>query len=129
MNKVTYKLHYLACPYTHADKTVMKERFKKVTDVAVELLKQNVFVFSPISYNAPWEDYELPHIFSFWEHFDKAFVERSDSVIVLKLEGWEKSVGVREEIKYAQGLGLPIYYVDWEQVENGQLANMLKGEQ
>ncbi len=92
----------------------MKFRFKSVTDVAVELLKNDIFVFSPISYNAPWEDYNLPHTFSFWENFDKTFVERCDTILVLTLPGWNESIGVAEEIKYAASLNIPINFCDYE---------------
>lgn len=123
-----YPLHYLACPYTHQDKQVMHDRFKTVTDAAVSLLNQGVHVFSPISYNAPWEDYDLPHTFAFWEHFDKAFIARMDSVVVLTLDGWQQSVGVTEEIKFAEDIGIPVYYCNLEEVENGTLSKLLKNE-
>lgn len=104
----------------------MKFRFKCVTDAAVELLNQGIYVFSPISYNAPWEEYELPHTFAFWEHFDKAFITRMDGVIVLTIDGWKDSVGVTEEVKFAQKIGLPIYYSLPEEVKSGELSRILK---
>ena len=120
-----YPLHYLACPYTHQDKEVMRNRFKTVTDAAVNLLNQGVYVFSPISYNAPWEEYDLPHTFSFWEQFDKSFIARMDSIIVLTIDGWKESVGVTEEIKFAEDLRIPVYYCTLEEIENGQLTKIL----
>ena len=49
--------------------------------------------------------------------FDKAFIERFDGIIVLQLDGWEKSVGVGAEIEYAKKLGLPVYLLPPNQVK------------
>jgi hypothetical protein len=35
----------------------------------------------------------------------------SAGVVVLMLKGWDTSVGVQDEIKYATELGIPVYYV------------------
>lgn len=125
MNEKIAPLYYLASPYTHPDRNVMHLRAKLVTQTAVELLKHNIFVFAPIAYNAPWEEYNLPGNWEFWEKFDKAFVSRMDGVIVLELEGWKESTGVTAEIAYAKSLGLPVYYLTIEQVKNNDLKHIL----
>ena len=35
-------------------------------------------------------------------------------VLVLKLDGWEESTGVKAEIKIAESLGIPVEYVDYD---------------
>lgn len=118
-----HKLYYLASPYSHKDPSVKKMRAEAVTESAVALLRHGVFVFAPISYNEPWEKYSLPSDWGFWEVFDKTFVERCDGgVIVLMLDGWDKSVGVTAEIEYARSLGLPVYFATEEQIKTGDLS-------
>ena len=109
-------VYYLASPYTHKDKSVQKERAAAVTKAAVDLLKREVFVFAPISYNAPWEQFDLPGDWQFWEKFDKAFVDKMDGVIVFQIPGWKESVGVTAEIEYAKSIGKPVYYLTEEQI-------------
>lgn len=121
--KNKHKLYYLASPYSHSDPAVKKARAEAVTESAVELLHKGVFVFAPISYNEPWERYNLPGDWNFWCDFDKTFVERCDGgIIVLQLDGWDKSVGVTAEIDYARSIGLPVYYVTQEQIKSGDLS-------
>lgn len=119
----TKKLYYLASPYSHPDPIIKKKRAEDVTECAVDLLHHGVFVFAPISYNEPWEKYNLPGDWNFWQDFDKTFVARCDGgVIVLKIDGWDKSVGVTAEIAFAKSIGLPIYYATPEQIKNGDLS-------
>lgn len=120
------KLYYLASPYSHTDVKIKKMRAEAVTKSAVDLLKLGVFVFAPISYNEPWEKYNLPGDWKFWCEFDKTFVSRCDGgIIVLMLDGWDKSVGVTAEIEFAKSIGLPVYYATQEQIESGDLSFMI----
>lgn len=111
-------LYYLASPYSHKDREVMDERAETVTKAAVDLLHQGIFVFAPIAYNAPWEKYNLPGDWNFWQDFDKSFVSRMDAVVVLMIDGWDKSVGVAAEIQFANENLIPVYYLTLEQIKN-----------
>ncbi len=117
-------LYYLASPYSHPNREVMKYRANVVTKAAVDLLKQGIYVFAPIAYNSPWERYDLPGDWGFWENFDKAFVARMDAVIVLTLDGWEKSIGVSAEIAFAKEHGIPVHYVSVDQIACGDLQHI-----
>lgn len=121
----TKPVYYLASPYTHSDPSVRKTRAEDATEVAVKLLHHGIFVFAPIPYNEPWEKHNLPGDWAFWCEFDKSFVERCDGgLIVLMLDGWDKSTGVTAEIEFAKQLGKPIYYATKEQVVNGDMSFM-----
>lgn len=116
-------LYYLASPYTHPDPSIKKARADAVTEAAVDLLRHGVYVFAPISYNEPWEKYNLPGDWNFWSEFDKTFVSRCDGgIIVLMIDGWDKSVGVTAEIEFAKSIGLPVYYASPEQIKTGDLS-------
>ena len=117
-------LYYLASPYSHKDREVMNHRAEVVTKAAVDLLNQGVFVFAPIAYNAPWEKYNLPGDWNFWQEFDKAFVSRMDAVVVLQLDGWDRSTGVTAEVEFAKQNNIPVYYLTLEQIEAGDLGHI-----
>lgn len=117
------KLYYLASPYSHKDATIRKRRAEDVTCAAVSLLRHGIFTFAPIAYNEPWEKYNLPGDWTFWCDFDKKFIERCDGgLIVLMLDGWEKSVGVNAEVAHAKSLGLPIFFATKKQIDEGDLS-------
>ncbi len=117
-------LYYLASPYSHTDRSVMEKRAEQATKAAVDLLNKGIFVFAPIPYNAPWEKYNLPFQWDFWAEFDKAFVSRMDAVVVLQLEGWDKSVGVAAEVEFAKENCIPVYYLSLEQIASGDLDHL-----
>jgi hypothetical protein len=55
--------------------------------------------------------HELPTDFVFWRSYNEHMLQRSTAVHVLKLEGWEDSVGIKNEIDFATGLCIPVTYI------------------
>lgn len=119
------KLYYLASPYTHELDSIKKERFEKVQHAAVVLLTEApLYTFSPIAYNHPMCSFDLPGDWPFWEEYDKAFIDHSDGLIVLTLDGWDKSVGVKAEIEYSKEIGIPVYYISYEEILNKDFTSI-----
>lgn len=123
-------LLYLASPYTHPDKKVMNRRAKEVTECAIKLLLHDIFTFCPISYNSPWSrsKWTLPHEWTFWEKFDCVFLSRCNGIVVVTLDGWDKSVGVLAELEYAKKLKIPDYYISYEDIINDKLDGIKEFE-
>ena len=112
-NKKT--LIYLAVPYSHPDIEVREERFGAVNRAAAKLMEQGLHVFSPISHSHPISiEGNLPTNWEYWEAYDRVFLNASNKLIVLMLDGWDKSVGVSGEIEIAKELGIEIEYIDGE---------------
>lgn len=122
------KVFYLATPYTHLDPSVKKHRADVAMKAAVDLLRHGVYVFSPIAYNAPMEQHDLPSDWEFWEDYDKAFVRRCDALLVLKMDGWDRSVGVQAEIDYAREISMPVFYITEEDIEIGRVDFLFSDE-
>lgn len=102
---------YLAGPYAHEDVKIMEERFNKLTRYAGELMKLGVLVYSPITHNHPIATrIELPRTWDYWRDFDLAVLSRCSQLIVLKLPGWNKSVGVNAEMEYCRANNIPIVF-------------------
>ncbi len=102
---------YLASPYSHPDAAVRERRYHEACRATVELVLAGHTVFSPIAYSHPLTLHGLRGDWPFWERFDRAFIERCDSLVVLQLDGWDVSVGVRAEVDIAWELGLPVTYM------------------
>lgn len=104
---------YLACPYAHDDPAICEARFRAANLAAATLIAQGELVISPLSHACPIaEARDLPRGWDYWGRFDRALLECCCRVIVLKIDGWQESVGVRGELEYARSLGLPVDYME-----------------
>jgi len=120
-------LVYLASPYTHEDSKVMESRFVDTQRACAVLLSFKIPVFSPTVYAHPMAvDYELPRDFNFWGEFNKSVLEGATDLIILQLPGWEKSIGIKGEMKffnsladgwYTDGFAREIYYVNMDEIK------------
>lgn len=104
---------YLASPYTHKDQLIMKTRFLLAEQVTARLLHRRSWVYSPIVHCHELAlRYHLPTDFAYWRDYNFAMLRRCDTLYVLFIPGWEESLGVTEEIKFAQTAGIPVYAID-----------------
>eukprot|EP00699_Malawimonas_sp_californiana_P001662 EC715967.1.p1 GENE.EC715967.1~~EC715967.1.p1 ORF type:complete len:137 (+),score=8.93 EC715967.1:52-411(+) len=103
---------YLAAPYTHADPAVTEKRVAVFSRTCARLMAQNIFVFSPLHNHLIRQYGPVPGDWEFWQHYSRAFLSRMDKLVVLKLDGWDASVGVRAEIDLATQWCKPIEYMD-----------------
>jgi hypothetical protein len=102
---------YLASPYSHPDQTIREQRFRAACRAVATLLRAGHVVFSAIVHSHPLVEHGLPADWKFWECIDHQHLERCDEVVVLMLDGWRESTGVRAEVRIARELGRPIRYV------------------
>lgn len=109
------KLSYLASPYTHESSRVRQNRYEAVCRVAGRLMRDGHLIFSPIAHShAIAEMCELPGHWEFWQEHDRAMLSACEKLIVLKLPGWDISVGVAAEIELALSMGLPVEFMEFE---------------
>lgn len=107
------ELVYLASPYTTPSLVEEHTRWVNTCIAAAELINQGYMVFSPIAHTHPIKIYgDLEGHWEMWKEYDERMITNCDSLFVLTIEGWDKSKGVAEEVKFAQRLGKPIYYVN-----------------
>jgi len=106
------EIEYLAIPYSHEDVLVRKYRFEVANKIAAALISEGRIIFSPISHCYPLTDYGLPGSWEYWQKYSYEFLKNAKKLIVIKLEGWEESTGVKGEIKIAKKIGLVIEYID-----------------
>lgn len=98
---------YLASPYSHPDPAVRLRRYEEAAQACAKLCK-SLHVFSPIvHWHQIAQDHVLPTDAARWWDYNRSMLRRCDSLIILKLPGWEKSQGVILERNLAAQLGLP----------------------
>jgi Domain of unknown function (DUF1937)./MazG nucleotide pyrophosphohydrolase domain. len=108
---------YLASPYKHDDQRVMNARYQLALQFTAFHVLNGGHVYSPIVHNHYINSLSLrvnstPKHWDFWHSYDKNVLGRSDKLWVLRLPGWDKSEGVREETAFARRLGITVEYVD-----------------
>jgi hypothetical protein len=102
---------YLASPYSHPDPAVREERYQAACRAAAALMRDGQLVYSPIAHSHNLSTYGLPTDWAFWSQYDREMLARCDELLVLMLDGWDISIGVREEIRIALELGKPIRFL------------------
>lgn len=107
------ELLYLACPYSHPDRTVRAHRALLASDMTARLMGMGYAVFSPISHgHAICElDSTVGTDAASWSYLNDSVLADSDALVVLALPGCMESVGVRQEVAMAAELGTPINMV------------------
>lgn len=115
---------FLACPYGHAEKSVVEERFDLSNKVAAKIARSGTVVFSQVSMshpiNAHLGDLDKAGIGALWAPIDQAFMEAMDELIVIDAPGWKESSGVAREIEFFKSRDRRVSL--WSEVE-GEFAS------
>lgn len=103
---------YLASPYGHDDPRIREERFHAACRATANLLEAGEIVFSPIVYCHELLNWmgNIPE--TAWLRIDRAFFNACNEVVVLALDGWKESLGVRDEIQWSLETGKPVRLLD-----------------
>jgi Domain of unknown function (DUF1937) len=101
---------YLASPYSHSDPAVREQRFDAACATAAVLMRAGHIVFSPVIHGHPLTRLGLPGDWLFWESQARWQLERCEEVVVLMLDGWDESDGVRAEVEIATELGKVVWF-------------------
>ncbi|BBP76770.1 DUF1937 domain-containing protein [Pseudomonas gingeri NCPPB 3146 = LMG 5327] len=100
---------FLACPYSHAEATVVHERFIQCNRVAAQIIEAGHAVFSQVSMSHPinlaFVGKDSQAIGKLWAPVDALFMEMMGELIVLDLPGWELSSGIQREIEFFRQRG------------------------
>lgn len=107
MNRSTY----LASPYSHSDPAVRQGRYEAVFAATRRLMDEGGLVFSPIVYSHQFALLDGPGDWESWRPFDIHMLRAMGQLTIYKLPGWEDSVGVLAEYKFALNCIITINYL------------------
>jgi hypothetical protein len=93
------------------------------------MLNAGVMVFAPIAHSHPLTAHGSPGSWDFWQAYDVQFLDFCEGIIVLRLDGWNESVGVKCEIEHMRKASKPVYFVDEGGVIPRELEVMLSGRE
>lgn len=113
-----YGLIYLASPYTKYEHGLFVA-FREAARLASELAKRGITAFSPIVYShlLSVQGGISPTSHSFWMSYDKPFMCSSGALLIAKMDGWDSSQGVQEEILIFRALEKPVFYLSPDTLE------------
>lgn len=99
-------------PYTDGDYGVVQRRVEQTQDYFMKLLELGMTPFSAIMQCHDVSNRkEIAGTFTQWGKYCLDMMSIADEIHVLMLDGWEESVGVRQEIEHAKSLNLQVSYV------------------
>lgn len=108
------KIIYIASPYNHKQDSIRIQNYEKVSNLVAKLVSEGYVALSPITYGHTLLDFhQMPYDWEFWSNFCISFLDKSDELWVYKMDGWDKSRGVEEEIQYALDNKIPIKYIEY----------------
>lgn len=105
---------YLASPYTKYEGG-REAAYDAVIDNVTPLLADGWTLYSPILHNHPLSaEYSEEALvdFDFWKKVNLPFMRCADGLVVLKLPGWEESVGVQWEVDHFRMEHKPIMWLE-----------------
>lgn len=102
---------YLASPYSSPYPQIEHSRFLETRRFAWHYLRQGVPLVSPIVYCHQFaREFAAPTDAQGWLSLNLALLQAAQELWVLQLPGWETSVGVTQELKFASDTLLPVFY-------------------
>ena len=111
---------FLACPYSHSDDSVVQDRFIECNKVAATIIECGHAVFSQVTMSHPinqaLEKTEKANIGKMWAPVDAVFLDLMEELIILDLNGWDKSTGIKREIEFYQQRGQRVSL--WSEVKH-----------
>ncbi len=103
---------YIASPYTHELEQIRQARYEQVFRYTRRLTTQGAIAFSPIVYGHQFALAGFPGTVDFWRDFNESLLVKADYMHVLMLMGWKDSVGLAEEIDFANRFSIPVTYIE-----------------
>lgn len=103
---------YLGSPYAKYEHG-LDEAARIVTMCAGVLMSRGWRIYCPITHGHAVESYQsLPRSWEFWKEQDQPFIDAAADLIVLKMKGWQDSVGLTYEIGEFERTGRAVSYLE-----------------
>lgn len=86
-------------------------RYIDVCIAAAKLVEKDIHVFSPIAHSHGIALHmQEKHNWDFWSQQDIPFLRQAEGMLILCLDGWKDSVGIKAERKIMLKFDCPVFY-------------------
>ena len=108
---------FISAPYSHKDKNIEAKRYELICRYAAFLFANNKTSISPVMMGYPCLEFKkMPGDFQFWKDYSFELLSKCDTLHVLELAGWNESIGVAQEIIYADNNEIPVKYIEYNNI-------------
>lgn len=108
-------LVYVASAYSHDDKDVVEARRAIAGNLCASLIAKGVHAVSPVVYGTALMEFgqmKEDTSWNSWQEFCNAILANAQAVYVINSDGWDKSIGVGQEMLEAATRGIPVFMID-----------------
>ena len=114
------RYYFLASPYKGSEEE-KEYRYRQSQEIVAYFLKHKISIFAPILYNETiiksFNGINLELRRELLMPMNLNFLYRSFGVLILKIEGWDKSLGMKQYIEFCSENSIPTYDLDPMKVE------------
>lgn len=109
---------YLATPYSKYALGI-NAAFEDACKAAAKLLSAGVHVFSPIAHTHPIASYGGLDYYSheLFVPLDEKMMRAAHGLLVLRMDGWEESLGIKYEVEFFTKNYRPVVHLAWPSLE------------
>lgn len=120
------QLIYLASPYSHKSKTVMRQRENDINNIGATLLNKGYFIYGPISMSAAIaRSGKMGSGWDTWRELDLLMIDKCDEMWVVDMPGWLESTGVAAEIEHCLKTGKPVFVLSYDTIKNQDRVDLI----
>lgn len=107
---------YLASPYSHKSRRIRNQRAAEIRKIMARIINEQdaIIPFSPIALTHDLD--RLCRDVRWVEDFDKHLLARFDGMIIVKMPGWDTSVGIKKELNFCLEHRIPYAYATPENI-------------
>jgi hypothetical protein len=110
LNEALRPLFYVATPYTNYQ-LGREKAYKDACTAAEGILKVGEAVYCPIAhYHSIVSDVDAK-TGAYWQKVNAPFMDAATLLIIVKMDGWAESAGIRAEERYFREAGKPILHI------------------
>jgi len=110
---------YLISPYNDTNPYIRYNRFRLAARVCGHMAECGLNIYSPIvhwhSVVDTFPELNLGTDYKFWQRSNMEMMLLSTKAIVMTIEGWRDSLGVRDDIANAIAFSKPVFYLTYAQ--------------
>lgn len=109
---------YLGTPYTHPDLMVQDERYSIALQMTYYFLKKGYLVYCALAHNNLFNAMGYTGDWEHWQNHNHQMLIRCNKLLVLELNGWETSQGLKAEIRIAKEHHIPIEHISEKEIQS-----------
>ena len=110
---------FLSAPYSSPFPEIRQKRLALFCEADRQLMERGVHSISPLLKTWVAEGTDQSTTWAYWKNYAEKLIVMSKEVIVLMVDGWDISEGVRDEVEYAISHNIPVSFMKFN--EDGQL--------